>query len=584
MKSIFRMFGLIADMKYILIGAVLANIVIGLSSVASPYLYKLTIDEAIKASHGTPSDFFSQGVLVVLGLILGVRLISALADYIDGRLSNYLFFSLQYTLRSRLFVHILTLSLDYFEQVRAGEIQDRANTGILDFLRWLYDIIADVLVLVFSLIFSLIVIWHTNAMTGAIVSLIIPINFTIAYLTFRRTKQQQREAVKLMGKAAGVMGESLSQIATIRSFGNEHVASKNYSSMIEQWKTQSLSRIKFRTGASLIRDILQAVMLTGGVASLFYQVQHGRATPGDIVLVIILIGQIQTQVRSIALMATNTGELTSSVERLIQLIDEEPSFKDSPDAIDLDHIASIEFVNVTFIYPRTKRKILDDVSFEIKQGHTMALVGPSGVGKSTLTKLLMRFYEPTMGTILINGKSIASYTQTSIRKQIGMVMQDVALFNESIGDNLRFAKPEASDAAMRQAAELAHAHSFISKLPDKYKTLVGERGIKLSGGEKQRVAIARAILRNPQLVILDEATSALDSESERYVQDGLARLMQGKTAIIIAHRLSTIMKADQILVLQDGKIVERGDHTKLANKKSGLYARLYKLQTEGAIS
>jgi ABC-type multidrug transport system fused ATPase/permease subunit len=584
MKNIFRMLRLISDMKYLLIGAVFANALLGLSAIASPYLFKLIVDQAILASHSTTTALFSHSALIVLGLLLGTRIVTAITDMLSDKIANHLFFTINAKLRHRLFSHVLGLSLDYFEQFRAAEIQDKATAGILDFSRWLNNLISNVLALIFSLIFSLAVIWLTNPLTGFIVSLIVPINFIIAVATFRYSKKVQREAQKVMGQASGVMGESLNQISTIRSFGNEDLALNNYDGLVMRWKNLSLSRFKIRRRTGLLREFLQAIMLTGGVASLFYQVQHGKATPGDIVLIIILINQVQVQIRQIALLATDTAEITTSTERVIELLNEKPSFGDKDDAITLEKLESIEFVNVTFIYPRTKRKILDNVSFEIRSGTNIAIVGPSGVGKTTITKLLLRFYEPSLGSILINGISISDYTQVSIRKQIGMVMQDVALFNESIGENLRFAKPKATDAHLKIAAKLAHADDFISKLPDGYDTMVGERGIKLSGGEKQRVAIARAILRDPNLVILDEATSALDSESEQFVQQGLATLMEGKTAIIIAHRLSTIMKADQILVLQDGKIVERGDHRKLANKKSGLYARLYKLQTEGAIS
>ncbi|HEX7259611.1 MAG TPA: ATP-binding cassette domain-containing protein, partial [Candidatus Saccharimonadia bacterium] len=229
------------------------------------------------------------------------------------------------------------------------------------------------------------------------------------------------------------------------------------------------------------------------------------------------------------------------------------------------------------------RKVLHNVSFRLEAGQTLALVGPSGTGKTTITKLMLRFYEPTEGTILINDESIEHFSGESIRQHIGMVMQDVALFNDSVEQNLQLANPRATKVHVRAAAEQAHADQFIEKLPEKYNTLVGERGIKLSGGEKQRVAIARAILKQPDLIILDEATSALDSESERYVQAGLSDLMKDRTAVVIAHRLSTVMRADQILVLRGGKIVERGIHEDLAVKPGGLYAKLFKLQTEGFI-
>jgi ABC-type multidrug transport system fused ATPase/permease subunit len=272
-----------------------------------------------------------------------------------------------------------------------------------------------------------------------------------------------------------------------------------------------------------------------------------------------------------------------SAERAVELLHVKSTVTDAPDATPLQRLESVEFRNVSFVYPGKEKAILSGVSFRLEAGQTLALVGPSGVGKTTITKLLLRFYDPTEGEILINGRSARDFTQASIRDCLGMVMQDVALFNDTIEGNLRFAKPDATHAELASAAEAAHADVFISALPDGYKTLVGERGVKLSGGEKQRIAIARAILRDPQLAILDEATSALDSQSERYVQEGLQELLKGRTAIIIAHRLSTVRQADQIVVLQHGTVIEQGTHAELTDQKGGLYAHLFKLQTEGVL-
>lgn len=276
-----------------------------------------------------------------------------------------------------------------------------------------------------------------------------------------------------------------------------------------------------------------------------------------------------------------TSEVDITAERVVEMLETKPTIVEAPDAVDLQTIDSIEFKNVSFRYPGKRRTILDNVSFQLKSGQTLALVGHSGTGKTTITKLLMRFYDPTSGMVLINGQDIKTFTQASLRQHIGVVMQDVALFNDSVQANIALARPNASASDIRKAAKQAHASEFIAKLSEKYKTLVGERGVKLSGGEKQRVAIARAILKQPQLIILDEATSALDSESEAQVQAGLTELRKGRTSVIIAHRLSTIMAADQILVMESGAVVERGVHETLVKKRGGVYAKLFGLQTKG---
>jgi ABC-type multidrug transport system fused ATPase/permease subunit len=277
------------------------------------------------------------------------------------------------------------------------------------------------------------------------------------------------------------------------------------------------------------------------------------------------------------------SDIESSAERLIELLDVGANVVDNPNAIELDTLRRVEFENVSFSYPGKQSFALRNVSFELGQGQTLALVGPSGSGKTTIVKLLMRFYDPTEGRVLVNGVDLREYQQRSVREKLGVVLQDVALFNDDIGENIAFAIPSASAEQVRAAARAAHADEFIQRLPQGYATLVGERGIKLSGGEKQRVAIARAMLRDPQLIILDEATSALDSESEHLVQRAFETLLRGKSSIVIAHRLSTVMNADRILVVKDGRIVESGRHGALAGRAGGLYAKLFDLQSRGAL-
>ena len=294
--------------------------------------------------------------------------------------------------------------------------------------------------------------------------------------------------------------------------------------------------------------------------------------------VLTLTNILFTTIAPIARQFNQAGDVESSAERLIELLEVEQQVEDSPGAIDLDRIDEIAFDDVSFNYGDSESPALSHLSFRILAGQSFALVGRSGSGKSTIIKLLMRFYDPTEGRILINGRDIRDYRQQSLRRQFGIVLQDVTLFNDSIAENIAFASTGVMQDRIVAAARIAQADEFIERLPNGYETLVGERGVRLSGGEKQRVAIARAVLRDPGLIILDEATSALDSEAEVKVQAALDRLLAGRTSIAIAHRLSTIRRADTIIVLQAGRIVESGSHDALLAEPAGHYARALTLQ------
>jgi len=312
---------------------------------------------------------------------------------------------------------------------------------------------------------------------------------------------------------------------------------------------------------------------------IIFELIQGRLSAGTFVAVTAYYNSLRNNARAFAQFIPDTDRVENDVERLVTLLEEKPTFPSSPNAIQLIKLESLEFRNVSFAYPDSKKGAIENISFRIDKNNSIALVGPSGVGKSTITKLMLRFYAPTAGEILINDQPADTYTHESVRQHIGMVMQDVALFNRTIKENLKLANDKATQADLETAVEQAHAAEFIENLPKKYNTIVGERGIKLSGGQKQRVAIARAILKDPDLIILDEATSALDSESEKLVQDGLKKLMKGRLSLTIAHRLSTVRHADEILVLQKGTIVERGTHNNLIKKPRGLYKKLFELQS-----
>lgn len=307
-------------------------------------------------------------------------------------------------------------------------------------------------------------------------------------------------------------------------------------------------------------------------------VSRGALDPGGFIAFVAIFSQITRPVRTFIDQFANINQGIAAGERIFSIIDTKPEIEDKPDARELKGLRDkIEFRHVHFSYDGT-REVIDDISFEIRRGQTVALVGPSGGGKSTLSELLPRFYDPTSGEILIDGISLRDYTQDSVRAHMSVVAQDTVLFNDTIEGNIAMGRPSATHEEIVEAAKVANADSFIRECPEGYDTNIGDRGVKLSGGQRQRLSIARAVLKNPDILILDEATSALDTESEKLVQDALNNLLKGRTSVVIAHRLSTIHNADKIIVVDHGRIAEQGTHAELM-ARNGIYAKLIEMQS-----
>ncbi len=579
MKNIWRLFELVPSYKKRLTRVLLVNSVLGLVGLATPYLLKTVLDLVIAAVGTGVTPESSGQITTALSVLISVSLLGVLFDYIGERLSDLLFIDIMWEIRKKTFQHLSKLSIDYYEKNRAGEIMERISTGTMAFSRWAFSIADGFLGVSITIILAIILLWIQIPVVGLIATISVPLNFYLVINRSIKTKPIREEWSKHAEQGMGEMGETLSQISTVRSFAQEEERLSRYTKQVDGYRHLRIrqSQIEWRTNA--LRGLLNMVTFIGSIGYVAWGIFHGQHTVGDVLMVSLYLQQIRGNIAPLSRIMTDTGEVETAATRLATILDADSAVIDQVGASDLDELRSIEFRSVSFQYPGKTKKVLRDVSFKLARSQTLALVGPSGVGKSTITKLLLRFYEPTSGQILINDKPIETFTQSSVRKLLGMVMQDVALFNDTIKENLRFARPDASDAEVMRAAAIAHADAFIDKFPDKYETLVGERGVRLSGGEKQRVAIARAVLKNPQLIILDEATSALDSQSERYVQDGLYQLLKDKTALIIAHRLSTVMRADKIVVLSDGSVLEQGNHQDLLEQK-GLYAKLFSMQSD----
>jgi ABC-type multidrug transport system fused ATPase/permease subunit len=583
MRSIWRAIRCIPEYRGRVVDVLAVGTVLAVIGTVTPQVYKMLVDVLSGMAAGRVSH--EQGARRIAGLVLAFLVLRAAVvvfSAIQDAQADDLWLDAVSTFRQRVFDNMTRLSIDYFERVRVGEIMDRFG-AITQITMWLMSLTEGTLASILQMFFILGLLAFRAPSIGFILAGVVAFNLVISYRTVGWSRPYRRGWQALAGRMSGLLAEMVGNIATVRSFGGEPAVKERYDRTQAEWRVvrDGLHRVEWRSGLAL--NLANGVGVLAVVAIAAYHAWRGEFTPGDILLVLTLAQTLITTVAPISRQINQMGEIDSSAERLLELLDVEAQLPDEPDAVELDRIESVAFENVSFAYPEKQKYALRNVSFVLESGTSLALVGPSGSGKTTIVKLLMRFYDPTEGRVLINGTDLRSYTQRSVRAKLGVVLQDVALFNDNIGENIAFAKPAATFEEVRAAAVAANADVFIASLPSKYDTLVGERGIKLSGGEKQRVAIARALLKDPELIILDEATSALDSESEHAVQQALQRLLRGRSSVTIAHRLSTVVHADQILVLKEGQVVERGRHASLlSSRPNGLYAKLFAIQTQGA--
>jgi ABC-type transport system involved in Fe-S cluster assembly fused permease/ATPase subunit len=480
------------------------------------------------------------------------------------------------------FRHLHSLSLRFhLERQTGGMTRDieRGTRGISSLLSYLIFSIIPV-ILEFALVAAVLLAkfdWRFAAITFGAVAIYIV--FTVTITEWRM--EIRRRANELDSRANTRAIDSLLNYETVKYFGNEDFEARRYDEQLHKYEDAAT-----KNEASLgLLNIGQSLIIAAAVTALMLLAAEGVVsksfTLGDLVLVNGLLIQLYIPLNFLGMVYREIKQSLLDMDRMFRLLSENREIADREGAVPLPSgRLQVEFSGVDFHYEK-QRQILFDVSFTIPAGHRVAVVGHSGSGKSTLARLLYRFYDVSAGAILVNGVDVKNLKQASLRAAIGIVPQDTVLFNDTILYNIRYGRPEASDAEIYEAARAAHIHDFIESLPKKYETAVGERGLKLSGGEKQRVAIARALLKNPRILIFDEATSALDSRAEKAIQAELERIAVGRTTLVIAHRLSTVMDADQILVLGQGRIVERGTHAQLLEAK-GEYARMWALQQQQA--
>jgi len=541
----------------------------------------LTPNEALKywtnlaILRETPSD----SLKVLCLTILSVFFIKNIFLYLKNILLYIVQLKIVKDIRDRLYVHIQGLSLGYFHKEKTGSITSTIINDVEQLQSSLSIAFQKLFVEPINILIFLSLLFIISWKLALIAIIIIPLAGIAIIAIGKSIRRKSRRTQKKISHIMQILSETLSSIRIVKAFVNEKEEIRKFSVETTNYLNLHLKRARLDLIAAPITESFGVII---GVILLWYGgteviLQKGLI-PEDFIRFILILFSILGPIKQMGNVNIKIQAGAASAERIFTLLDTKPQVVEIKNPTNLGEFKdSLEYKNVCFEYQKGEEQVLDSVSFKINKGEVAALVGPSGSGKSTIADLIPRFYDVSSGEIIIDGNDLKNLSLSSLRGNMGIVTQEVILFNDTIKNNISYAQPEKSMDQIKDAAKAANALEFIENTPDGFETVVGERGVKLSGGQKQRVAIARALLKNPSILILDEATSALDTESEKKVQTAIESLMKDRTALVIAHRLSTVQKADKIIVIDKGKVVEIGSHETLF-EKNGIYKRLYDLQ------
>ncbi len=524
----------------------------------------------------------TAGTIIRIGVFyLILRIIDAAANFYMADTGHIMGAKIETDMRRDLFNHLETLSHSFYSNHKIGQLMSRITSDLFDVTEFAHHCPEEFFICGLKILVSFIILCGINIPLTLIIFIIMPLIFWFVKFfnsKMRRAFKRQREQI---GEINAQVEDTLLGIRVVKSFANEEIEAEKFEQGNEKFLDTKKVGYFYMAGFHTSNRFFEGIMyITVVVAGSLFMIK-GSVSPADLTAYLLYVSTLLASLRTIIQFTEQFQRGMTGIERFIEIMDTETDICEVPDAKDIQNVSgNIKFENVSFHYSDdVNTEVLSNINLDIKTGESVALVGPSGGGKTTLCNLIPRFYDATEGRILIDGQDIKEVTLSSLRNTVGTVQQDVYLFSGTVYENISYGLPGASNDDVINAAKQAGAHEFISALPDGYNTYVGERGVKLSGGQKQRISIARVFLKNPPILILDEATSALDNESEKIVQDSLEKLSKGRTVFTIAHRLTTIKNASLILVLTENGIEEQGTHKELLEKK-GLYYNLYSMYSD----
>lgn len=575
MDAIYQLVGYTRGLKklFVLIG--FGSVIGALINLLTPVIMKFATDWVVEVASDKVSFDVTYLAWLVLAFISAMLVSTAVAD-ISGYFGDQLAIRTRQQLSKAYFDHLLKLPQNYYDTEVTGKIINRLSRAIADVTQFLQFFSNNLLQMLLTIVVTIVILLFYSWPLAALFVLLIPSNLYLTALSSGRWQKYEADKNRHFDYASGRFAEVVGQMRLVKSFGTEKRELNIFDSEVSKMIGITASQSKWWHSMNALRSVVFGLIFAAIYGVLFYQTARGVFSVGDMVLLLTLIQQVAFPMRNLSFFVDSYQRAVANSKDFLDAMHETPETTESLPAIEPATKAQISYQSVNFSY-EAKTQVLKDISFEIKPGTKLALVGESGGGKTTLANLLMRLYDIDSGKICINGSDISKVSRTSVRQMISTVFQDASLFSGTIRENISYAKPDASNDDIIRAAKAANAWNFIKEFADGIETEIGERGIRLSGGQKQRIAIARAILKDSPILILDEATSALDSRAESEVQQALDRLMKNRTTLIIAHRLSTIAHVDTIVTLKKGRIDEVGSPSDLA-KTGGIYSQLLELQ------